>query len=125
MASATNYLREQMIAHILDNTSYTSPTDVYLALFTSATDEDGGGDEVTGGSYARQVITFSATTVDGERENDSLSFTDMPATTVEGLAIFDADTGGNMLYYANFAPVSVDASDTYPVNAGVLTVRHL
>lgn len=126
MATATNYLREALAAHVLNNTAYTSPTTIYLALFTADLDETGSTtNEVTGGSYARQTLTFTATATDGEYENNSLSFTDMPAATVQALAVMDDLSSGNMLYFANFSPVSVSASDTYPVNAGVLTIRHL
>lgn len=125
MASATNYLRDSIVRHVLRNEPYTSPQDVWLALFTSPTDEEGAGTEVTGGGYARQTITFSTTADDGTLENNSLTFTDMPEVTVVGLGIFDDDTAGNMLYFANFSPVSVEVSDTYPVNAGTLSVIHL
>lgn len=124
MSSATNFLREAIGAHVLQGTTYTPPSDLYVALFTTETDEDGGGTEVTGGSYARAIITFTSAIEDGWFENNSVSITDMPATTVVGIAIMDALTAGNMLYFANFSPVSVDASDTYPINAGVMTIKH-
>jgi hypothetical protein len=125
MASATTYLRSALANHVLDNTAYTSPTTVYLALFTADLDADGATtDEVSGGSYAREALAFTEGDP-GEMSNASLSFTDMPATTVRALGIMDAASGGNMLYYANFSPVSVGASETYPVNAGTLVVKHL
>jgi hypothetical protein len=125
MASATNYLRSALANHVLTNTPYTSPTTVYLALFTADLDADGDdSDEVTGGSYAREAISFTEADP-GEMSNSSLSFTDMPEVTVRALAIMDASTGGTMLYYANFSPVSVGASETYPVNAGTLVIKHL
>lgn len=38
-----------------------SPATVYLAAFTAAPDDTGGGTEVTGGSYARVPVTNDAT----------------------------------------------------------------
>jgi len=55
MASLTNYAEDKLRDHLLGITAYTMPTDVYLALYTAAPDETGGGTECTGGSYARQV----------------------------------------------------------------------
>ena len=56
----TDYLEGKLSDHTVRHVSYTSPTTVYLALFTSATDDTGGGTECTGGSYARQAAAFSA-----------------------------------------------------------------
>jgi hypothetical protein len=124
MASATNYLRTKIGAHTLKNTPYTSPSVVYVALFTTAVNVSGGGTEVTGGSYARGAISFTETDP-GRFENGSMSIANMPETTVVGLGIMDAATGGNMLYFINFSAVSVAASATYPINANTLTIRHL
>lgn len=102
MASMTDYLEDALRDHVLRNTAYTSPTTVYLALFTSATDDAGGGTEVTGGSYARQAVTFAAGAAgSGAADNSSdVSFTNMPAATVTHAALFDASSGGNMLMHA-------------------------
>jgi hypothetical protein len=126
MSFATHYLRSAIGNHVLGGPTYTPPSDLYLALFTENIDEDGDdSDEVTGGSYARQVVTFNEDgSVDGLFDNTSVSFTDMPAATVKGIALMDASTGGNMLYGANFSPVSVAASETYPVNGGTFRIRH-
>ena len=58
--SKTNYLETQLLNHVLRNTPYSGPTTVYVGLFTSAPGEAAGGTEVSGGSYARQAVTFSA-----------------------------------------------------------------
>lgn len=125
MATATEYLRSAIGDHVLNNTALTSPTDVYIALFTTDSDATGPGTEVTGGSYARQAIPFVENATAGEFENTSVSFTDMPEATVVGIGIFDASTAGNMLYFANFSPVSVGATDTYPVDGGTVTITHI
>lgn len=124
MSTATTYLREKLGDHVLLGTAYTAPSDLYVALFTTEADVDGSGTEVDGGSYAREVITFTAGAEDGWYVNNSTSITDMPEATVVAIAIMDDDTAGNMLYFANFSAVSVDASDTYPINAGVMTIKH-
>ena len=58
--SKSNFLENEILDHVLRNSSYTPPSTVYAALFTSNPDEDGSGTEVTGGSYARQAVTFGA-----------------------------------------------------------------
>lgn len=99
-AAMSNYLANAVRDHVLRNTAYTSPTTVYLALFTTATTEAGGGTEVTGGSYARQAITFAAGTLDGQADqSSSITFSNMPAATVTNAAVFDAVSAGNMLFH--------------------------
>lgn len=108
MAALTDYLANAVRDHVLRNTAYTSPTTVYLALFTTATTEAGTGTEVSGGSYARQAITFVAGATAGLAEQDgAISFADMPACTVKAAAVMDAVSGGNMLIHGRL-PVAVD-----------------
>lgn len=97
----TNYLEEKLLNHVFRSTTYTPPSVVYLALFTVAPTDTGGGTEVTGGSYARQPVTYSAAVnPDGRISNSaSVTFTNMPACTVVASATMDALTTGNMLTY--------------------------
>jgi hypothetical protein len=45
----------RLLDHLVGKTSFTMPSTVYLALFTSAVNDAGGGTEATGGSYARKL----------------------------------------------------------------------
>ena len=58
--SASNYLENKLIDHSLGTTTFTKPTSVYLALYTVSPSDSSSGTEATGGSYVREVITFSA-----------------------------------------------------------------
>jgi hypothetical protein len=49
----------RILDHIVGKTSYTMPSTVYLALFTTAVNDAGGGTEATGGSYARKLTAGS------------------------------------------------------------------
>ena len=60
MAHFSTYLAQALLNHVFRNTAYTQPTTVYVALYTAAPTDAGGGTEVTGGSYARQSAAFSA-----------------------------------------------------------------
>lgn len=91
----TDYLEGKLADHTVRHVSYTSPTTVYLALFTSATDDTGGGTECTGGSYARQAVAFDSSWLN----SGTITFTNMPSATVTHCALFDASTSGNMLYH--------------------------
>jgi hypothetical protein len=63
MAELSNYLENSLLDHVLRGTSYTSPTTVYVGLYTSDPGDDNSGVECTGGAYARQ--TLSVTTASG------------------------------------------------------------
>jgi hypothetical protein len=101
--SKTNYLETALLNHVLRNVSYTSPTQPYVALYTVAPTETGGGTEVSGGGYARQPITFTAPAPDSVSNTTDVTFPIASADwgTIVAFGIFDASTGGNLLYYAN------------------------
>jgi hypothetical protein len=60
MSEMSNYLEDALINVTLRNTAYTTPTTVYLALYTTDPTDADTGTEVSGGSYARQAITMGA-----------------------------------------------------------------
>lgn len=108
MSAATDYLESALLNHVLRNTAYTSPTTVYLALFTTATSDAAPGTEVTGGSYARQAVAFNAPSGGAVVNTAVETFTNMPACTVTHWGIFDAVSAGNMLFHG-----ALSASKTY------------
>lgn len=61
MSALTDYLENKLVDHIFRASSYTKPSVLAVALFTSAPGEAGGGTEVTGGSYARVEVNPSDT----------------------------------------------------------------
>ena len=100
--SKTNYLETQLLNHVLRATPYSAPATVYVALFTAAPGETGGGTEVSGGAYARQSVTFSVPAPDSVSNTADVNFPVATADwgTVVAFAIMDAPSSGNMLYYA-------------------------
>ena len=60
MAGFTDYLEDKIMKHVFTNTSFTSPTTLYAALYTVAPSDTGGGTEVStsGTAYARQTMAF-------------------------------------------------------------------
>lgn len=119
----TNYLENKLIDHFLGTTSYTMPADVYIALFTVAPTDAGGGTEVTGGSYARQIATFSGASSGATSNDSNIDFTGMPAATTVAIGIFDASTSGNMLLYGTLTTnKTTDAGDTLRIATGDLDI---
>ena len=124
MAKLSNYLETELIDHVLRNAAYSSPTTVYIALFTTDPLDDAIGTEITGlGGYARQAAAFDAPT-DGVTQNtDDEEFG--PATeswgTITHVAIFDAVSTGNMLFHGILDTAkAVGDGDTFKIAAGDL-----
>ncbi len=122
--SFTNDLETRVLQWALTNGSPTRPTAWYIGLFTAAPGETGGGTEVSGGSYVRVAVTF---TVSGNLATNSAAVEWPTATatwgTITDVAVFDADTGGNMLVYASLTSSKTIASgDVLRIPAGDLDV---
>lgn len=130
MANMTNYLEKKLLDHAMGKAAYTMPAAIYLGLFTSATDEAGGGTEVSGGDYERIELTsiLSATdSVSGTSANlSAISFG--PATADWGMithvGVFDAATGGNMLFHGE-APEGklIPSGDSAQFGAGSFSIE--
>lgn len=119
----TNYLENKLLDHFLGTTAYTMPTPVYVALFTVAPGDAGGGTEVTGGSYARQTAAFTAASSGATSNSANIDFTGMPAATTVAIALFDASTSGNMLVHGTLTTnKQTDAGDTLRIATGDLDI---
>jgi hypothetical protein len=61
MAALSDYAENKLLDHVLGTASFTMPTQCYLALYTTATDDAAGGTEVTNANaYVRQAVDFDA-----------------------------------------------------------------
>ncbi len=124
MAAFSDFLEDALLNATLRNVAYTSPATVRLALATASfTDANTTANEVTGGSYARQAIAFNAPSGGACSNTAAVNFTNMPAVTVSHFGIYDAATGGNLLYHGAFTTsVTTASGDTLTVGAGQLTI---
>jgi hypothetical protein len=124
MGAMTDFLANKLRDHTLRNIAYSGPTTVHLALFSTVTTEAGGGTEVTGGSYARQAITFAAGTSAGLAvQSGSITFPSMPAGLVRAVGVMDAASGGNMLYHGRLArEVNLVAGQSFTLNNNDLKI---
>ena len=119
----SNYLENKLIDHFLGTTTYTKPSAVYVALYTVAPNDAGGGTEVTGGSYARQTATFTAASSGATSNDANIDFTGMPAATVVAIGVFDASTSGNLLLHGTLTTnKTTDAGDTLRIATGDLDI---
>lgn len=124
--SFSNYLETKILDHVFAGTAYTAPATKYLALFTAAPGEAGGGTEVStsGTAYARQSVAF---TTSGNTTSNSAAVEFPTATasygTVTYVGVFDASTGGNLMAYAALSSSkTIDSGDVFRVPAGDLDI---
>lgn len=106
------------------NGAVTRPTAWYVALFTAAPGEAGGGTELSGNGYARQSVTFSVTN-DTATNTAAIEFPVATANwgTITHIAVTDALTGGNQIAYAALTTAkAIDTGDILRIPAGDLDI---
>jgi len=121
----TNYLENKVLAYVFSGTAYSSPSaNLYVALFTSSPGETGGGTELSGNGYVRQLVALT-TTNSSSTNASAIEFPVATASwgTITSAAIFDASTGGNMLAYSDLtASKTIASGDVFRIPANNLTV---
>ena len=121
MAALSDHAEDLLLDWLMTSGSATRPTAWYLALFTAAPSDSGGGTEVSTGAYARQTIAFSAASGGVTSNSADVSFTASGANygTVSHIGIFDASSGGNLLWHgAMTASKTVEDGDTITFATG-------
>lgn len=108
--SFSDYLEKKLLDHVLSATTYTPPATVYVALYTTAPSDSGGGVEVTGGSYARVSSTNNTTNwpltsgvLTLKTNGTTITFPTASADwgLVVAFGLLDAPSGGNLLMWAD------------------------
>ena len=126
MAEMSNFLENALINATLRNTSYTSPTTTYLALYTSDPTDADTGTEITGGSYVRQAITFGAPSNGTSTNSAAVEFPQATADwgIISHVGIRDAVTSGNLLFHTALdASKTINNGDVFKITAGNLSVQ--
>lgn len=127
MSALSNYLENALLNATLGGVSYTSPSSVYLGLFLTDPTDAGSGTEVSGGSYMRSQITFG-TASGGQISNVAAINFEVATTdwgTIGWVGIFDAASGGNLLFHAPLnTPAVINTGNllTMPVGSIVATL---
>lgn len=136
----SKFLQDACIS-ILRGVAPTLPTaHLSVALITTAPTDRSGTSmvEASGGSYARQSITFAnlpapstsgsgLTAIEQSSNAAQLSYTNMPSCTVVGVAVYDDAGTPNLLYYADLTGGSqvVAAGATFNLPASNVTFQEL
>lgn len=128
--SKSDYLENKLNDHVLGNTSFSTPATVYMAAFTVAPTDAGGGTEATGGSYARVSITNNTTnwpnSSGGSKSNGTaITFPTASASwgSIVAVALFDASSSGNLLYWATLSVnKTIGNGDTLSIPIGGFVV---
>ena len=124
MAGFSDYLENKVVGHVFGGSAYTAPSTLYVALYTSAPSDTGGGTEVSGGAYARQTAAFTVTN-DTASNTSAIEYPTATADygTVVAVGIFDASSSGNLMAYANLtASKTVSTGDVFRFDAGDLDI---
>lgn len=131
----SDYLSVKLLDLMFRNTAYSKPA-TYVALTTDVVADDDDGDsitEVSGGSYARKQVNInggSSPTWDlaasGVVDNTHVvTFITATASwgTVTSVAVLDASTSGNLLFYDNaMTNQAVTTDDTVSFGVGDLDI---
>lgn len=135
MSAMSNYLENKIIDWLLRGQAFTPPSSVHVALFTGAPSDSGGGTEVStsGTGYGRVSIgatlanwagtqasgsTTASSGTGGATSNNSVVTFGTPTANwgqVTHVALFDASTGGNMLFHGALSqPKTINNGDPAP-----------
>jgi hypothetical protein len=119
----SNYLENELLDHVFKTGNWTAPTNLFVALYTTAPTDSGGGTEVTGGSYIRVINNSWNVASGGVVDNTSaIDFADATADwgTVLAAGIFDASAGGNLLWWGTCTNITINTGSTITFPAGTI-----
>lgn len=135
MSSMSNYLENKLIDHLLRGSAYTAPSTLYMALCTAApTDTSTGSNlsEISGGNYSRQSLSSNTTNWSATSGTDGTSTNSVEVKwagvtwsgTVTHVAICDAASGGNVLFYSGLTTSqTVVSGDSISFGIGSLSIQ--
>lgn len=132
MSKLSDYLELKLLDHLLGGSDYTPAANVYIALYSAAPTDAGGGTEATGSGYARKPVANNLTNfpaaVSGAKSNGtSIAFAAATgawsaSANMTHFGIFDALSGGNLLAWGVIeTPFAVANTDTPTIAVGALT----
>ena len=149
MSAMSNYLENKLVDHIFRGVQFSMPSTLYVGLFPTATPPSdsttgaSGNGEIAGNGYGRAVLapttanwaatngagttTNPSSGTGGATSNNGVITFPTPSNTwgqVTHFGIFDAQTGGNMLFHGQLSAggKTVNANDTVTFPAGQLQI---
>jgi len=125
MSDLSDFAENLVATWLLTDAAVTRPSGRYVALYTTAPSDAGGGAEVSGFGYARQAFGASAAGADAVNAGE-IAFSAVGGDwgTIRAVGIFDASSGGNLLVWKALSPtVSVGDGEALVYPAGALIGR--
>ena len=128
MAGFTDFSESLVLNWLLTSGSPARPTSWYIALYTVAPSDTGGGTEVAGGGgYVRESCTFSVSGTTPTTASNSASIEYPEATagwgTVVAAGVMTAASAGTLLAYANLTTSkAIDTGDILRFNTGEIDI---
>lgn len=146
-SAMSNYAQNKYIDWFFRAQTFTPPATMYVGLDTTAGSAAACGTEVSGGSYARVAVssseanwagtqsagsTTASTGTSGQTSNNGTITFPSPTSSwgsIVGFCVFDASSGGNMLFYASLTTTKTvnggDAAPSFAVSALTYTISRL
>lgn len=124
MANIVQAESNRLLDASLGTAAFVAPTTpMKLALDTVNGTATAAGTEVTGGSYARQTVAFTAASAGATANTALISFTNMPAATVTGVEVFDSAGSPRRVWFGALTASKTTASgDTLSFAVSAITV---
>lgn len=133
MSQMSDYLEDSLTGWFRGTAFPAATGSLYVALFTAAPSDSGGGTEISGNAYARQALSKAAGSwtlgAAGSGNITNTAAITFPAATpalwgtVTHFALFDALTVGNMIVWgALTASKAVGVGDVFQFAAGQLSI---
>lgn len=121
--SYSDYTEDKIQDHIHGGAAFTQPSGHYIALYSSAPSDAGGGTELTGNGYARQAVTYSASSGGVSANSGVVTFTASGGNWLAAIhaGTFDALTGGNLLEHNAITSVTVTDGNNVSFAVGQIT----
>lgn len=126
MGSLSDYAEAKILDHLNGKATFSAVT-AYVALYTAAPSDSGGGTEVSGNNYSRKQTAAADwnSAASGAASNaNAITFATPSGSwgTVTHFGIFDASTSGNLLWWgALTTSKTIAANDIASFAAGSLT----
>lgn len=125
MSAMSDILEGNIITHMFRTGSWTKPTNLYISLYTSATDDADGGTEVSGGNYSRAQLdpldaNWTAPSAGNGHTDNAVAIT-FPAPNANwgqvthfGIHTASSGTGNRLIHGALTTPKTINSGDPAP-----------
>lgn len=114
----SNDLANKLINATVRKVAYTTPSQAYVALYTSDPTKENTGIEVSAPTYYRMALTMG-TPADGFSENISEMEWAVASTvwgTITHIGVMDAEVLGNLMYFTELVePKNITVGDQFQI----------